>query len=121
MTENIRRILAGAVVAAVLAAVSVLSGVVSPANAATDYWVEKYDDHTDIVVDWFAVDDVAATPRLVAQACEDLTDLVRTHLGGSSISPRAWAGWTNAPRKPTRTTRTTRFASGSTGLGGPAR
>ena len=55
MTKHIRRILAGAVVAAVLAAVSVLSGVASPANAATDYWVEKYDDHTDIVVDWFAV------------------------------------------------------------------
>jgi hypothetical protein len=73
MTKNLRRILAGAVVAAVVAAVSVLGGVVSPASAATIYWVEKYDDHTDIVVDWFAVDDVAESPQVVLPACDSIT------------------------------------------------
>ena len=110
MTKNIRRILAGAVVAAVLAAVSVLSGVASPANAATDYWVEKYDDHTDIVVDWFAVRRrrrrIRGQPSV--QACQDLTAWYIPDLGGSSSTPRAWAGWTPAPRRPTRTTRSPR-------------
>ena len=76
MTKNIRRILAGAVVAAVLAAVSVLSGVVSPANASTDYWVEQYDDHTDIVVDWFAVPKAADDAENNLGACVQASRLI---------------------------------------------
>ena len=54
MTKHIRRILAAAAVCRRSAAAASAPRA-SPATAATDYWVEKYDDHTDIVVDWFAV------------------------------------------------------------------
>jgi hypothetical protein len=85
MPTFIRRPLATGAVATGLTAATAFGGLGAPANAteldpARNYWIEHYPDHTDIVIDWFAV----------PKAADDVEDNLPACVAASTAIGPAW-------------------------------